>query len=125
MARLKPVGDQVVVVMGASSGIGREAARCFAAAGARVVASAPLSPRALDLLLARVGFAAQRSRQPPSDRDALFEPVEGLDQAEGGFGHLAFRRSASTWAATHRAASAGLLVAGAAAVRRLLAARSS
>ena len=40
MARLKPVADQIVVVMGASSGIGREAARRFAAAGARVVASA-------------------------------------------------------------------------------------
>jgi NADP-dependent 3-hydroxy acid dehydrogenase YdfG len=40
VARLKPVADQSVVVMGASSGIGREAARRFAAAGARVVASA-------------------------------------------------------------------------------------
>ena len=37
---LKPLQDQVVVLMGASSGIGREAARRFAARGARVVVSA-------------------------------------------------------------------------------------
>ncbi|MFN3322153.1 MAG: SDR family oxidoreductase [Bryobacteraceae bacterium] len=38
--RLKPVREQVVVVMGASSGIGRETALRFARKGARVVASA-------------------------------------------------------------------------------------
>ena len=38
--RLKRVSDQVVVVVGASSGIGREAARRLAARGARVVVSA-------------------------------------------------------------------------------------
>ncbi len=37
---LKPLEEQVVVVMGASSGIGREAAKRFAARGARVVVSA-------------------------------------------------------------------------------------
>jgi NAD(P)-dependent dehydrogenase (short-subunit alcohol dehydrogenase family) len=41
MVRLKPVGEQVVVVMGASSGIGgRLTALRFAERGARVVASA-------------------------------------------------------------------------------------
>ncbi|MGY1662849.1 SDR family oxidoreductase [Geodermatophilus sp. SYSU D00705] len=38
--RLKPVGEQVVVVMGASSGIGRATAARFAAEGARVVVAA-------------------------------------------------------------------------------------
>jgi NAD(P)-dependent dehydrogenase (short-subunit alcohol dehydrogenase family) len=38
--KLKPIEDQVVVLMGASSGIGREAAKRFAARGARVVVSA-------------------------------------------------------------------------------------
>ncbi len=38
--QLKPIEDQVVVLMGASSGIGREAATRFAARGARVVVSA-------------------------------------------------------------------------------------
>jgi NAD(P)-dependent dehydrogenase (short-subunit alcohol dehydrogenase family) len=37
---LKPIQDQVVVLMGASSGIGREAAARFAARGAKVVVSA-------------------------------------------------------------------------------------
>lgn len=38
--RLKPLNEQVVIVMGASSGIGRETAKRFAAAGAKVVVSA-------------------------------------------------------------------------------------
>ncbi|MGY1823184.1 SDR family oxidoreductase [Geodermatophilus sp. SYSU D00079] len=38
--RLKPVGEQVVVVMGASSGIGRATAARFAAEGAQVVVAA-------------------------------------------------------------------------------------
>jgi NAD(P)-dependent dehydrogenase (short-subunit alcohol dehydrogenase family) len=38
--QLKPVGDQVVVLMGASSGIGRETALRFARKGAKVVVSA-------------------------------------------------------------------------------------
>ena len=40
MEQLKPVGEQVVVLMGASSGIGRESALRFARKGARVVVSA-------------------------------------------------------------------------------------
>src|SRR5919107_1851972 len=39
MVQLKPVGDQVVVLMGASSGIGRETALRFAKSGATVVVS--------------------------------------------------------------------------------------
>lgn len=38
--RLKPIEDQVVVLMGASSGIGRETALRFAGRGARIVVSA-------------------------------------------------------------------------------------
>lgn len=38
--QLKPIGDQVVVVLGASSGIGRESAKRLAARGARLVAAA-------------------------------------------------------------------------------------
>ena len=38
--QLKRVGDQVVVLMGASSGIGRETALRFARKGAKVVVSA-------------------------------------------------------------------------------------
>jgi NAD(P)-dependent dehydrogenase (short-subunit alcohol dehydrogenase family) len=38
--QLKPVEEQVVVLMGASSGIGRETALCFAKRGAKVMVSA-------------------------------------------------------------------------------------
>ncbi len=38
--QLKPVGEQVVALMGASSGIGRETALRFAKRGAKVVVSA-------------------------------------------------------------------------------------
>ncbi len=41
---LKPLRDQVVAVMGASSGIGREAALRFAGRGAKVVVSAKGEP---------------------------------------------------------------------------------
>ncbi len=37
---LKPINEQVVVITGASSGIGRETALQFAARGAKVVAAA-------------------------------------------------------------------------------------
>jgi NAD(P)-dependent dehydrogenase (short-subunit alcohol dehydrogenase family) len=40
MVQLKPVEEQVVALMGASSGIGRETALRFAERGARVVVSA-------------------------------------------------------------------------------------
>ncbi len=51
--RLKPVQDQVVVLMGASSGIGREAAKRFAARGAKVVVSAR-GVEGLDSLVAEI-----------------------------------------------------------------------
>lgn len=44
MMRLKPIGEQVVVVFGASSGMGREAARRFARRGAKVVVAARSEP---------------------------------------------------------------------------------
>ena len=40
MEQLKPVGEQVVVLMDASSGIGRESTLRFARKGARIVVSA-------------------------------------------------------------------------------------
>ena len=42
--QLKPVSEQVVVVCGASSGIGRETARRFGRRGAKVVVSARSAP---------------------------------------------------------------------------------
>lgn len=51
--RLKPVNQQVVVVMGASSGIGRATALCFAAKGAQVVVAAR-STKGLEALVAEI-----------------------------------------------------------------------
>ena len=49
----KPVAEQVVVVMGASSRIGRATALAFARAGARLVVSAR-GPRGLESLVAEI-----------------------------------------------------------------------
>lgn len=48
--QLKPIAQQVVVVMGAASGIGRETALRFARRGARVVVSARSEPDLLSLV---------------------------------------------------------------------------
>jgi NAD(P)-dependent dehydrogenase (short-subunit alcohol dehydrogenase family) len=48
--RLKPVQEQVVVVLGASSGIGRETALRFAKRGAKVVAAARSEPGLVSLV---------------------------------------------------------------------------
>jgi NAD(P)-dependent dehydrogenase (short-subunit alcohol dehydrogenase family) len=59
--RLKPVGEQVVVVVGASSGIGRETALRFARRGAKVVVAARSEPGLASLvgeITARGGEAA-------------------------------------------------------------------
>jgi hypothetical protein len=68
------------------------------------------------------GSPSSTAASPTSDRDALFKPLEGIDR--GSYEHPAFRRSVSTWATTQQRASAGLALAGAAALRRLLTARS-
>lgn len=51
--RLKPIQDQVVVILGASSGIGRETALQFAKRGAKVVAAARSGP-GLDSLVEEI-----------------------------------------------------------------------
>ncbi len=51
--RLKPVDEQVVVIMGASSGIGRASALAFADQGAKVAVSARSAP-GLDSLVATI-----------------------------------------------------------------------
>jgi NAD(P)-dependent dehydrogenase (short-subunit alcohol dehydrogenase family) len=54
--KLKPLNQQVVVIVGASSGIGRETARRFAARGARVVVAAR-SAAGLESLVREIGEA--------------------------------------------------------------------
>ena len=48
--QLKPINEQVVVILGASSGIGRETALRFAARGAKVVVAARSEPGLVSLL---------------------------------------------------------------------------
>jgi len=63
---VKAVADQVVVVVGASSGIGRAAAAGFAAAGAGVVC-ASRSALALEALVAEITAAGGRAVAVPTD----------------------------------------------------------
>jgi NAD(P)-dependent dehydrogenase (short-subunit alcohol dehydrogenase family) len=71
--------DQVVVIVGASSGIGREAALRFAAAGARVVVAAR-NARALDLLASDIRSHGGQALAVPTDATDP-EAVERLAEA--------------------------------------------
>ena len=64
--QLKPIAEQVVVVVGASSGIGRETARRFAERGASVVVSARSVP-GLESLVAEITAAGGRAIAQPAD----------------------------------------------------------
>ena len=72
-----------------------------------------LSPRLVDAVLSRIGFAVQATDEPRTDADpdALFEPMADDERVEDGFGLIAFERSASTWLATHPPVRAGLAAA--------------
>jgi NAD(P)-dependent dehydrogenase (short-subunit alcohol dehydrogenase family) len=80
--KLKPIRDQVVVLLGASSGIGREAAVRFARGGARVVVSAR-DEVALQGVLADIraaggrGIAIATEASDPDQVQALADRVVG------------------------------------------------
>jgi NAD(P)-dependent dehydrogenase (short-subunit alcohol dehydrogenase family) len=87
MEQLKPVGDQVVVLMGASSGIGRESALRFARKGAKVVASAR-SEEGLDSLVQEIRDEGGEAIAVPADT-SIFEQVMAVaDQAVEEYGRL-------------------------------------
>src|SRR5215204_5056430 len=85
--RLKPVKEQVVVLMGASSGIGREAALRFAERGAKVVVSAR-SEEGLNSLVEEIrGKGGQVTAVPAEVTD--FEKVKAVaDRAVEEYGRL-------------------------------------
>ena len=76
MIRLRPLSEQVVVVMGASSGIGRETARQLAERGAAVVVSAR-DTHALETLVSEIDSGGGRALAVPADASDLGQ-VEGV-----------------------------------------------
>jgi len=74
------------------------------------------APAVLDRYLAASGYDSQQTDEPePPDRpDNLWEPVPGDRGAHGSFGDRAITSSPQLWAATHRRATIGALLTGAA-----------
>ena len=79
--------DQIVLVVGASSGIGRETATLFAREGCRVVASARRGDRlrALQVELAKEGFAIDIS---PADASNAAEMEQLAQRTRAQFGRI-------------------------------------
>jgi NAD(P)-dependent dehydrogenase (short-subunit alcohol dehydrogenase family) len=95
--KLKPINQQVVAVVGASSGIGRITALQFAQRGAKVVVSAR-SQSGLNSLLDEIAQAGGEAIAIPADV-AVFEQVKAIaDKTVERFGRL------DTW--VHSAATA-------------------
>jgi NAD(P)-dependent dehydrogenase (short-subunit alcohol dehydrogenase family) len=87
MMQLKPVEEQVVVLMGASSGIGRETALRFAERGARVVVSAR-SEEGLNSLVEEVRRKGGQATAMPAEVTD-FEQVRAVaDRAVEEYGRL-------------------------------------
>jgi NAD(P)-dependent dehydrogenase (short-subunit alcohol dehydrogenase family) len=85
--RLKPVGEQVVALMGASSGIGRETALRFAERGARVVVSAR-SEEGLNSLVEEIRGKGGLATAVPAEVTE-FEQVKGVaERAVEEYGRL-------------------------------------
>jgi NAD(P)-dependent dehydrogenase (short-subunit alcohol dehydrogenase family) len=87
MIRLKPLTEQVVVVMGASSGIGRETARQLGARGARVVVSAR-DGEALDTLVAEMAGEGSEAVAVVADVSVAEQVQRVADRAAEVFGGL-------------------------------------
>src|ERR687894_2387731 len=62
-----------------------------------------LSPRLMDSIMARGGFGSQMTDEPRSKDapDALFEPLEDQNRADGDFDGQTFGRSLVTWLDPH------------------------
>ena len=77
-----------------------------------------VAPALLDRYLAATGFDAQQTSEPEDANrpDNLWEPLPGDRGAHGRFDEIAHERSPQLWAATHRRASVGALLAAVAAV---------
>jgi NAD(P)-dependent dehydrogenase (short-subunit alcohol dehydrogenase family) len=85
--QLKPVGEQVVVLMGASSGIGRETALRFAKSGAKVVASAR-GEDGLDSLVEEIRAEGGEALAVPADTSEFDQVKAVADRAVREYGRL-------------------------------------
>jgi NAD(P)-dependent dehydrogenase (short-subunit alcohol dehydrogenase family) len=87
MVQLKPVGDQVVVLMGASSGIGRETALRFAKSGAKVVVSAR-GEEGLDSLVQEIRGEGGEATAVVADTSEFGQVKAVADRAVKEYGRL-------------------------------------
>jgi NAD(P)-dependent dehydrogenase (short-subunit alcohol dehydrogenase family) len=85
--QLKPVGEQVVVLMGASSGIGRETALRFARKGTKVVASAR-GEEGLDSLVQEIRDEGGEAIAVPADTSEFGQVKAVADRAVQEYGRL-------------------------------------
>lgn len=85
--KLKPIADQVVVVFGASSGIGRETARQFARRGARVVVAARSQP-GLDSLVEEIRRDGGQATAVVADAADYAQVQAVADRAVAEYGRL-------------------------------------
>ena len=85
--QLKPVGEQVVVLMGASSGIGREAALRFGKRGAKVVVSAR-GEVGLDSLVEEIRGQGGEAIAVPADTSQFEQVKVVVDRAVEEYGRL-------------------------------------
>lgn len=87
MVRLKPLSEQVVVILGASSGIGRETALQCAARGAKVVAAARSEPGLISLV-EEIRTAGGRAAWVTCDASDFGQVVAVSDAAIEAFGRI-------------------------------------
>jgi NAD(P)-dependent dehydrogenase (short-subunit alcohol dehydrogenase family) len=85
--KLKPIEQQVVVLMGASSGIGRLAALAFARRGARVVVSAR-STEGLESVVEEIRSRGGQAIAVPADARELDQVQQVADEAVAAFGRI-------------------------------------
>jgi NAD(P)-dependent dehydrogenase (short-subunit alcohol dehydrogenase family) len=86
-ARLKPLREQVVVILGASSGIGRESARRLAARGAKVVVAARSEP-GLQSLVAEIKGAGGEAAYSVCDISDFGQVAQVAELAIERFGRI-------------------------------------
>ena len=85
--QLKPIEEQVVALMGASSGIGRETALRFAERGAKVVVAAR-NERGLDSLVDEIRDAGGSAVAIPADTSDFDQVKAVADRAAEEYGRL-------------------------------------